>query len=93
MAAREPMTRPCNWCGAELLWSPNAETGTLLALNPDPVGEPAAGLVAVNPRTGLCRPLGPLDLYVAHRWRRQGVAFHREHFPCAASPMGRGRTS
>jgi hypothetical protein len=73
-------TGTCRSCGATVIWSPVADTGTLMPLDVQPELEPAERLVAYNPETNLCRVLKRSDLGDARRWMAHGVEIHRSHF-------------
>jgi hypothetical protein len=82
---------PCRWCGVDLIVAPSSESGVLLTLEEPPFADPRARLIAFNPATGLCRPLGEDDMSRARHWAYHGVTFHREHIVCPRSPLGRQR--
>lgn len=73
------MPDTCRICGSDVIWTPLAATGALVPVDPDPDPEPAAQLVALNPKTRLCRRLNHADLPMAQTWAAHGVTFHTEH--------------
>lgn len=66
-------------CGHAVIWAPAAATGQLMTLNPEPHPEPAERLIALSPKTRLCRRLNRADLHIARTWSNHGVTFHAEH--------------
>lgn len=69
----------CMSCGDAVIWAPAATTGALIALNPQPLAHPAERLIALNPKTRLCRRLNRADLHMARTWAQHDVTFHAEH--------------
>lgn len=69
----------CQRCSQHVILSPVASTGTIFALEPQPAPAPAPELIALNPKTRLCRVLHRADLPMAQEWATYGVTFHAEH--------------
>lgn len=69
----------CQRCSQHVILSPVAATGTIFALEPETVSAPAPELIALNPKTRLCRILNRADLFMAADWADHGVTFHHEH--------------
>lgn len=87
-------TGTCKSCGQRVIWSPVAESGTLMPLDPQTELGPAERLVAYNPETNLCRVLKRSDVREAQRWADHGVTFHRSHMAtCAQAAQWRGRAT
>jgi len=81
----------CRSCGAEVIWSPVAATGSLMPLDPQTELAPEPKLVALNPATGLCRVLKKTDMDQAVLWAEHGVTYHRSHYAtCPDAAKWRG---
>jgi hypothetical protein len=70
----------CRSCGAEVIWSPVAATGSLMPLDVQTELAPEPKLVAFNPETQVCRVLKRSDLRDAEQWMSHGVTIHRSHY-------------